>query len=298
MTDYTDTITVATRSSRDRVRRDGRFSRVLKDRWTIVGSVLLVISLGVAVLGPLVAPYEMDQYLGSPFAPPSAQFPLGLDYAGQDVLSRVLRGGWTVVWMSLLAATLGTVFGVLLGVIAGYRRGWIDQILMRVVDVWMAFPAMVLALLVIAMFGRAPWLLVLLVGIGHVPSVARVVRGLALDIGQREYVESAQALGGRPLRVVVTQMLPNMMNTLMVEYGLRIVWSTVALAGLAVLGLGIQAPQADWGLMINENRAALAFQPLPVLAPLAMLACYALALNFIAEGVARSFNVSSLEVRS
>lgn len=293
MSTTTDTIAIGVRKAEAHKKPRGRLSRLMRDKWTLVGGSLLLLTLAVAMIGPFLAPHGIDEYVGAPFAPPSAAFPLGTDFMGQDVLSRTLAGGWSVVWMSVMAATVGTSIGALLGMIAGYRGGWVDETIMRVSDVWMAFPGIVLTLLVVTMFGRDPWLLVFLIGVAYIPPVARVVRGVTLDVAQREFVESAVALGASPLRVVLTQIMPNITSTLMVEFGLRIVWAVVVLASLSVLGMGIQAPHADWGLMINENRAALTFQPWGVLAPLFLIGFYALALNLIAEGVARTLHVGT-----
>ncbi|WP_040167390.1 ABC transporter permease [Microbacterium gorillae] len=284
------TVTTALRSLRAE-RSTSRVRTALRDRRSIIGLVLIGITLLIALIGPLLAPHPVDAYIAAPFAPPGDGYPLGTDAMGQDVLSRVLSGGRTVVWMSVISATIGTVVGALVGMLAGYRGGWADEVLMRLCDVFLALPMMVFVLLVVAVFGRAPWLLVALIAFSHVPSAARVIRGATLDVSTREYVESAQALGAGPLRVNITQVLPNIIPTLSVEYGLRIVWSVSMLAGLSVLGLGVAAPAADWGLMINENRAAFSFQPLGVLVPLALLAMFALGANLVSEGIARSLNV-------
>lgn len=287
----TSTVAIATRPAKARASRHP-FKRALRDPLTVLGLVLMLFTLAVAFFGPHFAPHAQDTYIGTPFAPPSAEALLGTDFAGQDIFSRVLLGGQTVVWMSLAAATLGLILGAAIGTLAAYFRGWFDELLMRTSDVMLSLPTIVFVLLFIAMFGRNLWLLVLIIGISHAPQVARVVRGATLEVSKREFVEYAQTLGSPPPLVMLTQVIPNVMGTLMVEYGLRIVWSIAALASLSVLGQGVAAPTADWGLMINENRGALTYQPLGVLAPLVMIAIFALAANLLAEGVARAFNVS------
>lgn len=276
--------------------RTGRLRDALRNGRSIVGVVMVGFVVIVAVFGRLFAPYPVDKFVAPPFTPPSSAFPLGTDINGNDVLSQVLVGGWTVVWMSVVAATLGTVIGTLLGMLAGYLRGWVDEMVMRTADVWLAFPTLVFVLLFVTVVGREPLFLALLVGLPHIPQVARVIRGAALDVGTREYVESAKALGSGALRTNLVQILPNILPTLLVEYGLRIVWAVAALASLNVLGLGLTAPTADWGLMINENRPALAVQPLAVLTPLAFIAIFAVGVNLILEGIGRSLNVSVTQV--
>lgn len=273
-----------------------RWWRVLRDRRSRAGLVMLAFVLFIAVFGPFLAPHGIEDYVASPYASPSADFWLGTDAKGQDVLSRLLMGGWSVVWMSVVAATIGTCLGTQLGMIAGYRKGWLDLLLMRVVDVWLALPILVFVLMFVSVFGRELWLLVLLTGLAHVPQVTRVVRSVAADVSTREYVESAKVLGSGALRTNLVQVLPNIMPTVLVEAGLRLVWSIGIIAGLNVLGLGVNAPAADWGLMIYENRPAFTFQPVGVLAPLLLIAIFAVGVNLLVEGFGRSRNVSLTEV--
>ncbi|GAA3882023.1 ABC transporter permease [Leifsonia kafniensis] len=292
MTDAQNTLAIRTLRG-GRVASHSRLRRVIADKHTLTGLCFLLIVLFVVAFGPVLAPYTSTDYVGLPYALPSAGSPLGTDSMGQDVLSRVLRGGFTVVWMSLGAATIGMVLGVVLGTIAGLKRGWIDEVIMRLADVTMAMPALVLTLLFISLLGKSLLLIVALVGLAHAPSVARIVRGVTADVAEREYVESAIALGASSLKTAVTEIIPNITGTIMVEYGLRIVWSVIAIAGLSVLGQGVSAPQADWGLMINENRGGLALQPWAVVAPLLFISMYALAANLIAEGIGRTLHIGA-----
>lgn len=260
--------------------------QIFSKRSTIIGLIMLVFVLLVTILGPILAPYDISKNVGTFFEAPSAKAWLGTDYLGRDVLSRVLHGGVTVVTMSVLAATLGTVLGAALGMTAAYRRGIVDEVIMRISDVLLALPLIVFVLLLVAVFGHELWLLVLLIGISHAPQVARVVRGVAVEVREREFVEYGRSLGASGTRMVFTQILPNISTPLLVEYGLRIVWSIAAFASLSVLGQGVQAPMADWGLMVNENRQSMiAGQPLSVLVPLLMIAVFALAVNLITDGI-------------
>lgn len=288
-----DTITLA--NLRDRRSPGGSvLGRMLRDLPAVIGALLLLVALGVALLGPLFAPYGYDEYVASPFAPPSAELLFGADDKGRDVLSRVLYGGWTVVWMSVTAAAMGTVIGAAIGLAAGYTRGWFDELLMRTTDVALAIPTIVFVLLVVSVFGRDPWLLVILIGISHAPQVARVIRGATLDVREREFVEAARALRSGPLQTIALQIAPNVSVTILVEFGLRIVWSIAALASLSVLGQGLMSPTADWGLMINENRPALSYQPWGVIVPLVMIIVFALGANLVTEGVGRALTRSGV----
>ncbi len=182
-----------------------------------------------------------------PFSAPSSHHLLGTDVLGRDVLSRVLSGGTTVVVMSLLTAVLGVTLGAAIGVSAGFHRGWVDQLLMRSTDVMLALPTIVFVLLFVSVFGNKLWMLVVLVAVAHAAQVARVLRGVTLDVREQEYIEYAEAVGASPLRIILTQVLPSISAPLRVEFGLRTVWSIVIFASLSVLGQGVSAPTADWG---------------------------------------------------
>jgi len=260
---------------------------LLRDPLALTGLVLVVFTLLVAFVGPFVAPYAIDAAAGAPFAPPGSSTPLGTDFLGQDVLSRLLHGGASVVWTSLTAALIGVLFGAVVGMIAGFRRGVIDEVLMRISDVVLSLPTIVFVLLFVSGLGRSLWLLTLLIGISHIPQVARVVRGATVEVASREFIEQAQAIGAGWPRIIVKQIAPNIMSTITVEFGIRVVWSIVAMASLSMIGQGIAPPAADWGLMVNENRTGLTIQPIAVLAPVVLIAIYALGTNLLAEAFSR-----------
>jgi peptide/nickel transport system permease protein len=255
---------------------------------TKLGLALTAVMVLVALVGPLVAPHSASEIVVPPFSGPSGEAPLGGDYLGHDVLSRVLWGGRSVLWMAFAATTLGVIVGVTIGMIAAYSRNVLDDLLMRALDVVLAFPGLVLALLFVSLLGPKPWLIVLLVGLGWVPGVARTMRGVALDIVNREFVEAAEAFGMPRRNILRREVLPNLMTPLMVEYGLRLTWSIAAIAALSFLGFGIQPPAADWGLMVNENRNGLTFQAWAVAAPILCIAILTVGTNLLAEGIARS----------
>ena len=171
--------------------------------------------------------------------------------------SRFLHGGWTVLYMSLSATLIGVGIGLIVGLSAAYLGGVWDEILMRIADVFMAFPQIVLALLLVTAFGPKIYLIILTVGISHAPRVARVIRGAAQQVVERDFIKAAEAVGEPRRRVIFGELLPNVTSPLMVEFGLRWTYSIGLIAGINFLGLGLQPPQSDWGLMINDNRLSL-----------------------------------------
>src|SRR5919108_445450 len=185
---------------------------------------------------------------------PTSDAVFGADALGRDVFSRFLHGGLTVLWMSAAATALGVVLGTAIGLIAAYSRNWVDDVLMRGNDVVLAFPQIIFVLLAVSAIGPKLWLIVVTVGITHAPRVARVIRGAAQQIVERDFIKADEVAGERRSRIIMEGLLPNVTSPLLVELGLRMTFSIGLIAAISFLGFGLQPPTADWGLMINENR--------------------------------------------
>lgn len=283
------TAVIKTVPTMDSPRRKSRLiHRALRAKRTRIGLLLAATVLLVAFLGPLVTPHDSTEFVAPPFSPPGSAGLLGTDNLGRDIVSRFLAGGRTLMILALLATGVGVGLGALVGVTAAYRRGWVDEALMRTGDVVLAFPQVVLALLFLSIIGPKPWLLVIMVGLGHLPRVARVVRGAALSVVERDFVKAAESVGIARWRIVLGEIVPNISSTLAVEFGLRLTYSIGLVAGLSFLGLGLQPPAADWGLMINENRIALTVQPWAVVLPVAAIAVLTVGTNLVTDGLAKA----------
>ena len=241
----------------------------------------------IAVVGPSLSAKSPYALVTLPFAKPSGQFPLGGDYLGRDVLARVLNGGWQLLIMAVAATAIGVAVGAAAGMSAAYLRGRPDGFIMRTVDVILAFPQLVFALLLVSLLGPRLWLIVAAVGLSHAPQVARVIRSATLDISERDYVKVAELQGMRPSVVMRREILPNLISPLMVESGLRLTYSIVIMAGLSFLGFGQQPPAANWGLMINENRSGLPLNPWAVIVPAMLIAVLTIGTNTFTDAVAR-----------
>ena len=255
---------------------------------TKIGVVVLAAVVVLMLVGPFIAPHSPTAYVAVPGSGPRPGAIFGTDVLGRDVWSRFLHGGVTVLWMSVLSAALGEVFGIAVGLAAGMQKGWLDEFLMRFSDVVLAFPQIVLALLFISWFGPNLILIVVLVAVSHMPRVARLVRATTLDVAEQDYVKAAEVLGIPRWRIMLDDVLPNLTSPLLVDFGLRLIWSIGIIAALSFMGLGIQPPNADWGLMINENRGLLTIQPWAVLLPTFGISVYAVGVNLITEGVGRA----------
>jgi peptide/nickel transport system permease protein len=253
-----------------------------------IGLVIVTILVLIALLGPLIAPHSPTAFVGAPNSPPGPHLLFGADSLGRDVWSRFLHGGLSVLGLSLAATIIGVGVGVIVGLTAAYSGGVLDEVLMRIADVFMAFPQIVLTLLLVTAFGPKVWLIVLTVGISHAPRVARVIRGAASQVVERDFVKAAEAVGEPRRRIIFGELLPNVTSPLLVELGLRLTYSIGLIAGINFLGLGLQPPTADWGLMVNENRLALTFQPWGVLLPIMAIALLTIGTNLLTDAFARA----------
>ena len=259
--------------------------RAMRQKRFAFGFTVTVAIVLFAIFAPFFAPYGENETAGPPYSPEGV---LGTDYLGQDVLSRVMYGGVGVLVISVLATILGMVLGVAIGVVAAYAGGWWDEVIMRLNDVLLAFPQILLALVVLtALQNPAPWVIVLLVGASHAPRVARVARGVALGIVSRDFVVAAEALGEKRSRVILAEVLPNMTGPLLAEAGLRLTYSIGLVAALGFLGFAADPGAANWGQMRNENQLGLATQPWSVMAPVLIIANFTIATNLIADGLAQ-----------
>ncbi len=220
-----------------------------------IGLGLLTLHLLLVLLGPSLAPYEPTALnLRHTLEAPSAAFPMGTDNSGRDVLSRVMAGARSIVLLSIASTALAMVLGILLGLVAGYLGGWKDEVVMRGMDVLMSFPALLLAMLVLTMLGPANANVILATALVFTPRVARVVRSVVLELRTREFVDAARLRGESTVFIWLREILPNASAVILVETGIRLSYAILLIASLGFLGLGVQPPTPDWGLMVSEGR--------------------------------------------
>jgi peptide/nickel transport system permease protein len=253
-----------------------------------IGLFIFVVMVLIALFGPLIAPHSPNEFVTAPNSPPSSEALFGGDNLGRDVWSRFLYGGRTVLGMSLAATIIGVGLGLVVGLTAAYMKGIVDEVLMRIADVFMAFPQIVLALLLLTAFQSSVALIVLIVGLSHAPRVARVIRGAAQQVVERDFVKAAEAVGEPRSRIIFGELLPNVTSPLMVEFGLRLTYSIGLIAAINFLGVGLQPPKADWGLMIQDNRLAVSVQPWGVVLPVIAIALLTIGTNLLTDGFARA----------
>ena len=260
--------------------------RALSARFALFGAIVVIAVLLMALCAPLISPYDpIKQDLGIALATPSLVHLLGTDNNGRDVLTRVIWGTRISLIAGLTSVAIGVIAGSVLGLMAGYWGGPIDDLLMRLVDAVLSFPALVLALALGAVLGAGLGGVLVALGVVYTPTFARLMRGQVLTIRTREYVHAARLLGGRDWWILARHVLPNTATPIVVQASLSIGFAILAEASLSFLGLGVQPPDPAWGSMINAGRGYLQQAPWMVFGPGAALFLTVLALNFVGDGI-------------
>jgi peptide/nickel transport system permease protein len=270
------------------VRASSLLRRALRLWRTRIGVILVGALVLLAILGPYVAPYGPSTPVGAPNSLPGGKALLGTDYLGQDVLSRVLDGGRSILLMAVIATAIGLIVGVVIGLVAAYSRNALDDVLMRGMDVIMAFPQIMLALVAVAIIGPHVWVIVVAIALTTAPRIARVARGAAQPVVERDFIACSEAMGVPRWRILFGELLPNTLGPLMVEASLRVTYSIGVIAALAFLGLAPDPNGANWGTMIQQNQIVLAVQPWGAVAPIIAIALLTMGTGLIGDGIART----------
>jgi peptide/nickel transport system permease protein len=273
-----------------------RLPRFLESWSARIAFVVLAVILGVAFVGPFVTPHSPTALVGGPYASPSSAYPLGTDYIGEDVLSRCLAGGSHLILYALVAIAFAYLIGAAVGLLAGFSRSILDPILMRLVDLLLAFPAIFLVLILAARYGSGPTIVIIGITFIHVPLVARLVRTATLEVSVLGYVEAAVARGDSTIAILRREILPNIVGPLSADAGPRLTTSILLVASLNFLGVGVAPPAPSWSGMISENTTGLGLNPWAVIAPAILIGILTVSVNVVADAVARGFGHSSEEV--
>jgi peptide/nickel transport system permease protein len=249
------------------------------------GGIILVLAL-VALFGASLAPYDpMAMDFTARFAPPSWAHPFGTDDFGRDVFSRVLYGAAVSFQVAFIAVGISGLAGVALGLTAGYRGGWVDEVIMRAMDVLFAFPAVLLAITVMAILGRGVENAMIAIAIVYAPIFARVTRGAVISVRDREFVLAARALGQSQLRIMLRHVLPNALGPIIVQTSLSLAFAILAEAALSFFGLGTQPPDPSWGRMLSEGRGFLQQAPWMGIFPGLAIMVSVLGFNTLGDGL-------------
>ena len=251
----------------------------------LLGLVLTGGFLFIAVFAQFIAPYPIDSTVGGVWDGPSATHWLGTDTIGRDILSRLIYGAQITIFVALAASILSFSLGAFLGFLAAVRGGWVDQVLSRVVDLTMAIPSLIVALVMLSVLPLNLTVLILVIGVLDSTRVFRLSRAVAVDISVMDYIEAARLRGERQSWIIFREILPNALSPLVAEFGLRFIFAVLFISTLSFLGLGIQPPLTDWGGMVGENKGGLVYGKSAALVPAAAIAALAISVNLVADWI-------------
>ncbi|MBI3959854.1 MAG: ABC transporter permease [Chloroflexi bacterium] len=259
---------------------------VLRNRLAALGVLIVGMLFVSALLAPWLAPYDPEvQFSDDARQPPSLQYLFGTDTIGRDNFSRILYGTRVSLLVGVASMVLATTLGVTIGLVAGYYGGWLDALLMRTMDALLAFPAVLLAIFIIAVLGPSLLNAILAVGIVYMPSFARLIRASALSIREKEYLESARAVGLRDIQIMRRVILLNSLSPIVVQFSLGVGYAILVEAGLSFLGLGVQPPTPAWGSMLGYGRNYMSIAPWLTAFPGLAIFVTVLGFNFVGDGL-------------
>ena len=257
----------------------------VRNRTAVFGAVTIILFTVGALAAPLLPTDPLNQDYDALMLPPSLEYPIGTDSLGRDNLTRLIHGGRVSLQVGLLSMVIATTVGVTLGLVAGYFGKWTDSIIMRIVDVILAFPALLLAILLVAVLGPSLRNAMLAIAIGFIPAFARITRANTLSLREKEFVESARAIGGSPLRIMFKTILPNTVSPIIVQASLGMSYAILIEASLSFLGLGIQPPTPSWGYMLSAGREFITIAWWLTTFPGVAIFLVVIAWNFIGDGI-------------
>jgi peptide/nickel transport system permease protein len=268
--------------------------KVLLKPLTLIGFIIIAGILLLALIAPLIAPYDPDAInVKAILLSPGAGHLMGTDGLGRDVFSRMLYGARISLMVGFVAVGIATVIGIILGAIAGFYRGWVDTVIMRIVDVMLSIPTFFLILAVIAFLTPSIWNIMIVIGLTSWMGVTRLVRAEFLSLRNREFVLAAQALGAKDARLIFTHLLPNSLTPIIVSSILGIASAVLVESGLSFLGLGVQAPQASWGNILTDGKEYIQFAWWLSLFPGLAILITVLGYNLLGDGLRDAYNPRS-----
>lgn len=252
----------------------------------LLGLLLLLLFFVLALFAPLISPYNpLEQHIADSLSPPLSDYWLGTDKLGRDILSRMLHGARISVFVGLAVVLSAGAFGTLVGLIAGYRRGWADEALMRITDIFFAFPSLILAMAIAGALGPSLRNALIAVAVVLWPVYARLVRGQVLSLREREFVQAAQAIGTPTGLILLRHLLPNVLAPLLVQASFDMGATILTVAGLSFIGFGAQPPTPEWGVMISEGRNYIITQPWVSSVPAVVIMLFVAAFNLGGDGL-------------
>lgn len=262
------------------------FRRLRKNKLAMAGGFIVMFYLLLAILAPVLAsydPYEVD--LVNKLQSPSSEHWMGTDDKGRDVLSRLLYGTRLSLAVGFVAVMIGAVCGIILGLLSGYYGKWVDSIIMRIVDILLAFPGILLALAIVSALGPSLFNVMIAVGVFSIPMFARIVRGSVLTVKKLEYIDAIRSLGASDIRIIFVHILPNIMSPIIVQITMRLATAILSAAGLSFLGVGAQPPSPEWGAMLSGGRDYMFTYPYLAFFPGLAISTLVIGFNIFGDGL-------------
>jgi peptide/nickel transport system permease protein len=261
-------------------------NRFKKNKRAMVGLWMVLVFIVVAIFAPLIAPYDpIEQNMQIMLEKPSLKHPFGTDEFGRDLLSRIIYGAQISLAIGTVGVLIAVIFGVALGTIAGYFGGWIDHIIMRIMDIFMAFPSFLLALAIVSVLGPGMVNVMIAIGIFSIPNFSRIARSSVISIKNKEFIEATRAMGGTDTRIIIKHLIPNSISPIIVLSTMRIATAIITAAGLSFLGMGAQPPTPEWGAMLSTGREYLRVAPHVSTIPGLAIMFLVLGFNMLGDGL-------------
>ncbi|MDN6194575.1 MAG: ABC transporter permease subunit [Alkalibacterium sp.] len=262
------------------------WKKFYRNKSALIGGLLIVLLILVAIFGPFLTPYDPNaQNYDSLLVGPSLEHWFGTDHHGRDIFSRIIHGMSITLRVGFSSVLMGMTIGVSLGVIAGYYGKWVDTIIMRFMDILLAFPGILLALAIVSVLGGSINNVIISVGIFSIPVFARISRGSTLEVRELEYIEAVKALGASDFRIIIKHVLPNILSPIIVQATLNIATSVLTASGLSFLGMGAQPPTPEWGAMLSDGRNYMWDAPHVATIPGLAIVVVVLSFNIFGDGL-------------
>ncbi|SIN68311.1 peptide/nickel transport system permease protein [Acetomicrobium flavidum] len=267
------------------------WNQLKKNKIAVIGLIIVSLYVFCAIFAPYISPYDpTKQNLAESFQSPNVRHLLGCDDFGRDILSRIIWGARISLLIQLSSVVLALIIGILLGALGGYYGGKIDEVIMRFMDILLAFPGMLLALAIVAMLGPSLRNLIIAIGVYSVPQFARITRGAVLAVRANEYIVGAKAIGESDAAIILRYVLPNALSPIIVQTTLRMATVLLTASGLGFLGLGVQPPNPEWGTMLSSARMYLRAAPHVAIFPGLAIMITVLGFNFLGDGLQDALN--------
>lgn len=269
-----------------RIIKDPVVRRFVKRPATIIASLVIIIFLLIALIGPFIVPGDpLETNLGNKYQEPGPDHWLGTDNLGRDTFVRMIYGARTTLLVSFLAVAIGSSIGILIGLISGYFGGRVDMLLSRFIDILMAFPGLLLAILIVAILGSGTFNTIIAISVFSIPGMARRIRSMVISIKKREYVQACHIFGASDARIIATHIFPNCISLIIVDVTLALGTAILTSSALSFLGLGVKPPTPEWGAMMNQAREMVRLDPIHAIIPGIAITLVVLSFSVVGDGL-------------